>query len=85
MAMEAHFIWHSVSFEFSHNICEVFVTHFYDRYIQIPKDNALQEIRAGFGSLIGIFYMWELIDGTHICLTTKIPCVFFYQTLQFLI
>ena len=61
----------STSSKFTHNICEVIVTHFYDRYIQIPKGEALQEIMARFESLKGIPYMWGAIDGSHIRLTKK--------------
>jgi hypothetical protein len=42
-----------VSSKFTHNICEVLVTHFYDKCIQIPQSDALQEIMVGFESLIG--------------------------------
>jgi hypothetical protein len=61
----------STSSKFIHNICKVLETHFYNRYIQIPEGEALQEIMAGFESITGIPYMWGAIDGTHICLTKK--------------
>jgi hypothetical protein len=61
----------STSSKFTRNICEILITHFYNRYIQIPEGEALQEIMVGFGSLIGIPYMWEAIDGTHIRLAKK--------------
>jgi hypothetical protein len=49
----------SISSKFIHNICEVLITHFYYRYIQIPDGEALQEIMASFESLTGISYMWK--------------------------
>ena len=59
----------STSSKFSHNICKILVIHFYNRYIQIPEGEALQEIMAGFESTIRIPYMWRAIDGIHIRLT----------------
>jgi hypothetical protein len=43
--------------KFTHNICEVLITHFYVRYIQIPEGDELQEIMENFESLTGIPYM----------------------------
>jgi hypothetical protein len=61
----------SVSSKPTHNICEVLVPHFYNKYIHILDGEVLQEIMAGFESLTGILYMWEIIDGAHICVTKK--------------
>ena len=74
----------STSSKFTHDIFEVLISHFYDKYIQIPEGKALQEIMAGFESLIGIPYMWEAFDGSHICLTKKsskkrVPSDYFYH------
>jgi hypothetical protein len=60
-----------VSSKFTNNICEVLVTHFYDRCIQISMGDALQKIMACFESLIKISYMRGAIERIHICLIKK--------------
>ena len=47
----------SISSKFTITICKVLITYFYNRYIQIPKDEALQKFMASFKSLTRISYM----------------------------
>ena len=61
----------TVTSKFIHNLCKILIIEFYDRYIHIPKGEALQEITIRFETLIGIPHMWGAIDGTHIQLSKK--------------
>lgn len=57
--------------KFTHKVCQVLVQQFYNRYIQIPEADELQNIMSGFENLTGVPYMWGAIDGSHIRLTKK--------------
>jgi hypothetical protein len=42
---------------FTNEICNVLVSNFYDKYIQILDGNALQEIMASFENITGTPYI----------------------------